>query len=1197
MKRISFALATLWLLSTVSLKLSAQEFSPIPHWLVAGSFSNQENGNVPVQPFIDETHITPDEGEKAGDALWTAVDQHAIDFLHAGFSKTINVMAYAFVYIYSKQDQLATLLLGSDDGAMVWLNGLPVWSKTVINRSMIENEDSIAIQLNKGYNRLLVKVEQAGGGWGLVCNLLSSFPVNTVISRPPINELAIASGLQVYDVSTFSNKGEAGIQVNVKNFNVNITGKTEIGIMNAGNKILAGKAIDTPSPGGKTSVILSFPVQQAAGILAQKDLRISLSNQNGKHQVYLPSSLATDLLMQLADDSTICSPETMKTARELKYAEQVYGLNEASVLGARKALLDVAGGWYDRLGAVYRSMLKDKLKNIPDLSKDTIQIIGHAHMDMNWLWTYPESEKMFHDNIRQAVALMEKYSDFTMLQSQATIYQYIKQVDPPLFEKVTKYVKEGRFEPVGGMWTEGDLNLTGGEALCRSFLLGQRFFYDNFGKTAHVGWLPDDFGHISQYPQILKLAGCNYYYFMRCNPYAGTFWWTGPDSSRVLCFSGIGYGNTITPAIKNEIDALSPEKHRILVPTGVGDHGGGPTLKDINMIHKLDSTPHYPAVKFTTAEEFFKVSASEMKNRPTHYGEMQFIFPGCYTSVAEIKENTRKSEQSLYRAEYVSSLRWLFGEPYPASELKSLWETVAFNQFHDILPGSAIYETYRDAVADHKMVQKTSREIFEQGFRHLADEIKFKPGMGQPVVVLNMQPRDGKVLAEAEVFSYSSPVTASLTHWSDFNGSDVVIPTDGISATVLVRDDSGKVYPAQITGGKVSPPGYRTRIQFVIDDMPAGGYKTFYADVSRPGIETEPVPVEKGTFETDYFTVGFDMKTGDIIRLKDKRTGKEYVGNNGRLNKLTMFMEAPNGMNAWDIGKIDDVQDISDVESVNIVENGPVRATVEVVKKWGNSKFIQKTYIYKSYPRIDFDLDAHWFETGDGEHDAPFLRATFDLNIDHPVFENQVPFDVVERPVNGQEVPAQEWVDVTDDTDGIALLNRTKFGHSFENGQLRLSLLRATYYPDEYPNIGINHIQYSLYPHSGDWKNGVWEEADRFNIPVYAAEPPSLSLVKTHATRPPEDSFMSVSPASVILSGIKQGEGGNNLIIRLAEVCGKETTATVKLPVTITKADRVNIIEFPQDSANKPAVDGKTVRVKLKPHEIVTLSLTTERER
>ncbi len=664
----------------------------------------------------------------------------------------------------------------------------------------------------------------------------------------------------------------------------------------------------------------------------------------------------------------------------------------------------------------------------------------------------------------------------------------------------------------------------------------------------------------------------------------------------MLCFTTYTYNGEITPALKNEVARISPVTRKMLHPTGIGDHGGGPTLKNIAMIHQLDATPRFPSIKFASAESFFKSTEKMPVSLPVHRGEMQFIFEGCYTSVAEIKENTRKSEQSMYAAEFLSSLRWLSGNTYPAAEIKDLWETVAFNQFHDILPGSAIYETYQDAVADHKMVQKKANFIFESDFRKLSDEITFKTGAGQPVVALNLQPRSGKVLVQAEVFSHEKPATANLSSWGDYYEYAHLKPSAGNKvATMMVRDGSGRKYPAQIIGGKQFPPGFRSTVEFVVDSMPAGGYKTFYVDGSVAGSSVEEIPEKDGVFETDFLIVRMDLKTGDIIGLKDKRTGKEYVSTNGRLNKLRIWMEAPNGMNAWTIGETKEIIDITDIVSVAVTERGPVRATVEVVKKWGRSKFIQRTYIYKSYPRIDFDLEAHWFEIGDGVNPAPFLRTTFDLAIDNPKFYSQVPFDVVIRPITGQEVPAQQWVDLSDGTNGMALLNRTKFGHSYDKGQLRLSLLRATYNPDLYPNIGINHIQYSLFPHAGDWENGVWAEGENFNIPVYAAEPPSLALVKTHSTRPENGSLLSVSPPEVVMSGIKQAEDGKNLIIRLVEVNGKETVATITLPVNAVSAARVNIIELPLVSADKPVVEGGKIRITLKPHEIVTLSVTSNK--
>jgi alpha-mannosidase len=854
-------------------------------------------------------------------------------------------------------------------------------------------------------------------------------------------------------------------------------------------------------------------------------------------------------------------------------------------------------------------------------SKDTIQVVGHAHMDMNWLWTYSETMQMANDNLRQTVAFMDEFPDYTMLQSQAAVYNFVEMVDPPLLEKVKKYVKEGRLELAGGMWTEGDMNMSSGEAITRSFLLGQRYFQSRFGKMANIGWLPDNFGHIAQMPQILKLAGCDYFYFHRTKPYIGTFWWIAPDSSRVLCYANDTYNGEITPDLKNEITRFSPDKHRILQITGVGDHGGGPTRANIEMVHQLDKTPGYPAVKFTTAGDFFKKASKEMDGRPTHRGEMQFIFEGCYTNVADIKAGNRNSENSLYASEFFNTLRWLNGDIYPSEKLRDLWTNVAFNEFHDILPGSAINEANKEAIARYSEVLRKSTELRNNAFRKMADEVQFQTGSGQPVVAYNLQPINRKAIVEANVFSHEEPATAKLEGWPNFYGSKNIKPVDigqGNVPTVLVRDASGKTYPAQVVWGKSTPPGYTSKIQFIVENMPAGGYKTFYVDVTKPGEFNTPIPFSDNTFETDFFTVKFDMKTGGIVSLFDKRSNKEFVKQGGQLNTLQIYLEDKKGdMKSWVINKFVGQETVKNVESVKVVENGPVRACIETVKTWGKSRFIERTYLYRSYPRIDYDMEVHWLETGSDSTDSPMLRAVFPLSLENSRFYSQVPFNVAERPVDGKmngkeapsylrhsnaygimaedkdglEVPAQKWVDVSDGKVGIALLNKTKYGHSYFNGDLRLTLLRAAGNPDLYPNLGKFNISYSLFPHAGDWKNGVWAEGDDFNVPVYAAEPPSLALVKEHATRPEEDSFFSVDAPGVVMTGIKQSEEGNELIIRLAEIEGKETTVNIGIPVEASSVRRLNIIEFPIDNVSKPTFSGKTIQVKIRANEIVTLGI------
>lgn len=853
--------------------------------------------------------------------------------------------------------------------------------------------------------------------------------------------------------------------------------------------------------------------------------------------------------------------------------------------------------------------------------KDTIHVVGHAHMDMNWLWTYSETMQMCNDNLRQAVAFMQEYPDYKMLQSQASVYNFVEKADPPLFRLVQKYVKEGRIEPAGGMWTEGDVNLSSGEAITRSFLLGQRYFLSRFGNMTRIGWLPDNFGHISQMPQILKLAGCRYFYFHRCKPYLGTFWWVGTDSSRVLCYANDTYNGDIKPELKDDLKKYTPDKHRLLHITGVGDHGGGPTRANIEMVHQLDRTPGYPAVKFSTAGEFFDKASREMDGRPTHYGEMQFIFEGCYTTVSEIKSGNRNSENALFAGEFFNTLRWLNGDRYPAEDLRDLWTTVTFNQFHDILPGSAINEANKEAVARYSEVLRKTYELRNNAFRRMADEVKFKTGMGQPVVAYNLQPSARKAIVEAVVYSNEQPVTADLATWGDFYGSkNIRSPKNSVVKvpSVLVRDGSGKTYPAQITWGKSTPPGYTSKIQFIVDDMPAGGYRTFYVDVTKPGVLNEPLKLSNDTYETDFFRIRFDMKTGSIISLFDKRSSKEYVRPGGKLNTLRIFLEdKKGGMKSWTLNRNVKIEDVTNVESVRVVETGPVRMCMETVKTWGKSRFIERTYVYRSYPRIDYDMEVHWLETGSDSTDSPMLRAVFPVAIENPRFYSQVPFDVVERvadgriagkPVtmvrhsniygvkaedsDGQEVPAQKWVDVNNGEMGFALLNKTKYGHSYHNGELRLTLMRAAGNPDLYPNLGKFNISYAIFPHAGGWQNGVWSEGEDFNVPVYAAEPPSLALVKKHATRSEEVSFISIDSPGVILSGIKQSESGSELIIRIAEVEGKSGMVTLKLPVNMSAARRLNIIEMPLASASKPQVSGKTVKVKVNPHEIVTLGIT-----
>lgn len=826
-----------------------------------------------------------------------------------------------------------------------------------------------------------------------------------------------------------------------------------------------------------------------------------------------------------------------------------------------------------------------------DYSDKNIYLISHSHQDIYWLWGHQESVKMMQDNLRQAVAFLKEFPQYRFSQSQAAIYREIEKSDPVIFDEIKGFVRDGRFELLGGQWSEGDNNLSSGEATVRSMLLGQRYYLSRFGKMAAVGWLPDNFGHTGQLPQLLNQAGMNAYYFNRCAPHRGCFVWEGVDGSKVLAYSNPSYVTNLRTTICDDFEHLIPGQNRLFHVLGVGDHGGGPTRLDIETERQMQKIDRFPSIEYASAEDFFKQAYKDVDKYPVHKGEMQYIFEGCNTSTAGIKEGNRKSEAQLFESEILNSMNYLYYQKYPQKELNEAWEKITFNQFHDILPGTSIFEANQDAMATYIQVERTARETKELAFRNMADHIRLKTDKGQPVVAFNFQPYGGKTLVEAEVFTYDKAFSAEVSHWSDYydyNNIRAIDRGQGKYPTVSVTDHEGRTYPAQIVSGKRFPPGFRLKVLFVADQMPAGGYRSFYVDVSDPGERAKGISYKDHLFETDHFTIRINPASGRISSLIDRKTGKEYA--NGELNTLNVYNEDKGGaMKAWWFSKLNS-EETMQTDSVRVVELGPVRACVESHRSWGRSHLIERCYIYQSYPRIDYHLEVHWLEAGSKTKDSPMLRAHFPLNLKEVRFSNHVPFAVLDRPVDGQEVPAQRWVDVTDGTNGIALLNKTKYGHSFRNDTLRLTLLRSSAEPDYYPNLGRMLIDYALFPHTGDWRNGVWKEGDLFNNPVYAAEPASLSM-KPVASLPEEASLYELSSPDVVMTGMKKAEDSDKLIIRLCEVAGENKKVTLRLPRSIKYAERMDILERRLKGVASPMVEGDKVHLTIQPYEIVTLGV------
>jgi len=352
-----------------------------------------------------------------------------------------------------------------------------------------------------------------------------------------------------------------------------------------------------------------------------------------------------------------------------------------------------------------------------------VHCVGHGHIDMNWMWSWPETVATTHDTFASVLQLMHQFPDFTYSQSQTAVYALIERYFPDMFEQIRERVREGRWEVTAAHWVEGDKNLSSGEALCRHLLHSRRYFSDKFGLAPEdmpVDWEPDTFGHAATIPSFLARAGVKYYYACRTGGGFDServgekrpplYWWQGPDGSRILVNNEITWYNTYAGEGDNAslpLVRIAGETglHHWLNVYGVGNHGGGPTRQGIAFYRELQEWPIYPEVVFSTAKRFFESIDAELASLPegtipliAH--ELNFEFAGCYTSQSTIKQANRLGENYAVEAETLALLgSRVNGLSYPANLLYTAWNNVLFNQFHDILPGSGVRETRSHAEA------------------------------------------------------------------------------------------------------------------------------------------------------------------------------------------------------------------------------------------------------------------------------------------------------------------------------------------------------------------------------------------------------------------------------------------------------------------------------------------------------------------
>jgi alpha-mannosidase len=833
-----------------------------------------------------------------------------------------------------------------------------------------------------------------------------------------------------------------------------------------------------------------------------------------------------------------------------------------------------------------------KLKTLdPWLKQFTIRTVGNSHIDMAWLWPWTETVEVVRNTFRSALDLMREYPDFRFTMSSARTYVWMEEKYPDLFKEIEQRVREGRWEVIGGMWVEPDLNMPGGESLVRQILVGKHYFQNKFGIDVKIGWNPDSFGYNWQLPQIYKKSGIDYFVTQKLMwahefttfPYK-LFWWESPDGSRILTYFPHDYAGGIDPPqMAKDLSIWIPslygtdakQQSDMMHLYGVGDHGGGPTRTMLDTATRwMKPDVIYPNLQFSTAKSFFEDLEKKLPTMkvPTWRDELYFEYHrGVQTTQSETKKRIRTTEELLLNAEKFSAIATLYGRAYPSSDFDRGWKDLLFDDFHDIMPGSGIAVNYLDAKRSLEDVGRTGHAILDSSMGEIAAHINTL-GPGIPVAVFNSLswPRDEVVEAEVQL-----PRAA---------------------AAVEVVDAAGKVVPSQTL--TMDSATHRVRLLLKVS-VPGLGYRTYYARgiAKQPAVPSE-VQASDNALENDVVRLKVDPQTGCMTSLFDKRSKTEALAvsetdTGGPTqsvcgNLLQTFRDKPKQWDAWNIDADFEKEhwDLDRADDVKVVERGPLRAILRVKNHFQNSTFVRDIVLNAGSARVDVNTMADWHE----KHILLKVGVPSSAHNDIATFE--IPYGSIERPTTRNtpaekgkfEVPALQWADLSDTTHGISLLNDCKYGYDAKGNVLRLSLLRSPEWPDPHADEGRHEFTYSLYPHGGTWREALTvRRGYELNYPLLVRQ-----LEKHEGQLKDEYSFLEFQQDNVVLTAVKKAEEEDALILRFYEWAGKETDVRLRLPAGALNASETDLMERP--TAELSLRDGGTT-IHVKPYEIKTLRI------